>query len=97
MLKENIMKKIKIFFEYILFELYTWSLIFLFIVSFFSNKDHWVTTFLLVMSIIVFATNRLNYHHERMEREKSQKEQIPKKIDEIHKEIYELKSLLTRH
>ena len=49
------------------------------------------------MSIIVFATNRLNYHHERMEREKSQKEQIPKKIDEIHKEIYELKSLLTKH
>ena len=91
------MKKIKIFFEYILFELYTWSVVFLFIISFFSNKDHWVTTFLLITSIIVFGTNRLNYHHERIERERSLKEQIPKKIEEIHKEIYELKELLSKN
>ena len=91
------MKKIKIFFEYILFELYTWSVVFLFIISLFSNKDHWVTTFLLITSIIVFATNRLNYHHERIERERSLKEQIPKKIEEIHKEIYELKELLSKN
>ena len=77
------MKKLKPLLEYILFELYTWSLIFLFIICFFSNKDHWVTTFLLIISVIVFATNRLSYHHDRMERSKSQKEQIPKKIEEI--------------
>ena len=65
--------------------------------KFFSNKDHWVTTFLLITSIIVFATNRLNYHHERIERERSLKEQIPKKIEEIHKEIYELKELLSKN
>ena len=88
------MKKLKNLLEYILFELYTWSLIFLFIVCFFSNKDHWVTTFLLIMSIIVFAVHRLSYHHEKVEKEKSQKEQIPKRIEDIHREIYELKSLL---
>tara|TARA_Y100001968_G_C18892162_1_gene496730 strand:- start:96 stop:398 length:303 start_codon:yes stop_codon:yes gene_type:complete len=88
------MKKIKSLLEYILFEMYTWSVIFLFIISFFSNKNHWVTTFLLIMSIIVFAAHRLSYHHERMERSKTQKEQMPKKIDDIHREIYEIKNLM---
>jgi len=88
------MKKLKSLLEYILFELYTWSLIFLFIISFFSNKDHWVTTFLLISSVIVFAAHRLSYHHERMERAKSEKEQMPKKIDDIQNQIYELKKIL---
>ena len=88
------MKKLKSLLEYILFELYTWSLIFLFIISFFSNKDHWVTTFLLISSVIVFATHRLSYHHERMEKAKSEKEQMPKKIDDIQNQIYELKKIL---
>jgi len=88
------MKKLKALLEYVLFELYTWSLIFLFIVCFFSDKNHWVTTFLLIMSVIVFAVHRLSYHHTRIEKEKSQKEQIPKRIEDIHREIFELKSLL---
>tara|TARA_B100001250_G_scaffold401501_1_gene413467 strand:- start:40 stop:333 length:294 start_codon:yes stop_codon:yes gene_type:complete len=88
------MKKLKSLLEYILFELYTWSVIFLFIISFFSDKNHWVTTFLLITSVIVFAAHRLSYHHEKIEKEKSQKEQIPKRIEDIHREIYELKSLL---
>ena len=88
------MKKLKSLLEYLLFEIYTWSLIFLFILSFFSNKDHWVTTFLLIMAIIVFASHRLSYHHDRVEKSKSQKEQMPKKIEEIHREVKEIKDLL---
>ena len=88
------MKKLKSLLEYIMFELYTWSLIALFVISFFSNKDHWVTTFLLIMSIIVFAAHRLSYHHEKMEKSKLEKEQMPKKIEDIHKQLYELKVLL---
>ena len=88
------MKKLKSLLEYLLFEIYTWSLIFLFILSFFSNKDHWVTTFLLIMAIIVFTSHRLSYHHDRVEKSKSQKEQMPKKIEEIHREVKEIKDLL---
>ena len=90
------MKKLKSLLEYVLFELYTWSLIFLFIISFFSNKDHWVTTFLLISSVIVFAAHRLSYHHERMERAKSEKEQMPKKIDDIQNQIHELRKILEK-
>ena len=90
------MKKLKSLLEYVLFELYTWSLIALFVISFFSNKDHWVTTFLLISSVIVFAAHRLSYHHERMERAKSEKEQMPKKIDDIQNQIHELRKILEK-
>ena len=49
---------------------------------------------LLIMSIIVFAAHRLSYHHEKMEKSKLEKEQMPKKIEDIHKQLYELKVLL---